>query len=137
MNAEQVAHDEGDGICSDLDAVPCRVRVATAGLVHEEIVARARRRYEQAERRVAIESGDTDALDLHEARQPSVEDQALERIAWRDLANVVENRAVSPEGWATLVRIRFQLAPGQADARERQIASQASRRMSEWLNVAA
>lgn len=103
----------------------------------DKLVARARRRYERAEHRDVTEHRDTDALSREEARQPSVEDEALARLAWHDLADAVRGGAVSPEGWSTLVRVRFQIAPGEASARERQAAHRATRNLSAWMCLAA
>lgn len=103
----------------------------------DKVVTRARRRYERAEHRVPAENRDTDALGRQEANQPSVEDEAIARIAWDDLAAAVEGGAVSPEAWSTLVRVRFQIAPGEASARERQAAHRAMRSLAAWMCVAA
>lgn len=110
---------------------------ASPTFLADKLVARARRRYERAEHRVPDEHRDTDALSRQEASQPSVEDEALARIAWRDLAEAVQGGAVSREAWSTLVRVRFQLAPGQATDRERQAAHRAIRNLSAWMCVAA
>lgn len=106
-------------------------------LLSDKVVARARRRYERAENRDVAEHCDTDALSREGARQPSVEDEALARLAWHDLAGAVRGGAVSPEGWSTLVRVRFQIAPGEASARERQAAHRAMRNLSAWMCLAA
>lgn len=103
----------------------------------DKLVARARRRYERAEHRAPAEHGNPDAIGREEARQPSVEDEALARIAWHDLVDAVGCGAVSPEAWSTLVRVRFQIAPGEASARERQAAHRAMRSLVAWMCVAA
>lgn len=103
----------------------------------DKIVARARRRYERAERRGPEESQGPEVLDRHEAPHSSVEDEALARIAMHELADAVAGGAVSTESWETLVKVRFQLPPGQASARDRKVASRARQRLTEWLAVAA
>lgn len=103
----------------------------------DKIVARARRRYERAEHRGSAESQEPEVLDRQEAPQPSVEHQALGRIAMHELAEAVVRGAVSPESWETLIKVRFQLSPGEASARDRKVASRTRQRLSEWLAVAA
>lgn len=103
----------------------------------DKVVARVRRRYERSEHHAPAEHRDTDALGREEARQPSVEDEALARIAWHDLVDAVGSGAVTSEAWSTLVRVRFQLAPGEASARERQAAHRAMRNLAAWMCLAA
>lgn len=110
---------------------------APSAFLADKVVARARRRYERSEHHAPAEHRDTDALGRQEASQPSVEDEAIARIAWHDLADAVRGGAVSPEAWSTLVRVRFQIAPGEATARERQAAHRAMRNLSAWMCLAA